>query len=261
MTLLPPAASAASAPQRTPEPLKGKVAIVTGGAAGIGLAIVNQFLNHGAQVAVLDIADLSQFESTPGVYALQCDISREEEVDKAVGTIMSKWNRLDILVNNAGVMDTMARIGEVENKTWEKCFAVNVNGPMFLIRRCIKVFQTQQTDCSIINICSISSVRGATSGAADTASKHALLGISRNTAWMYAKEGIRCNAILPGGVATNIMDNINIDEVGSYRLSSYMSCMPNICQADEVAKVALFLCTSEGVNGAEIAVDHGWTTS
>ena len=158
-------------------------------------------------------------------------------------------------LQSPSILHLLVRAGEVTNQVWKTCFAVNVDGPLFLIRRCVNIFQAQETKGCIINICSVAAVRGAAAGVAYTASKHALLGISRNTAWQYAKEGIRCNVILPGGAflrsllhpllnstyrpttgaATNIMGNLSIDPVGYQTLAPYMSCMPGLIQPNDVA--------------------------
>jgi NAD(P)-dependent dehydrogenase (short-subunit alcohol dehydrogenase family) len=82
------------------------------------------------------------------------------------------------------------KIGDISNKIWDRCFAVNVNGPMYLMRACIPQFLKQESKGVIVNVCSVASLRGAAAGVAYTASKHALLGASRSTAWMYANEGI-----------------------------------------------------------------------
>lgn len=159
--------------------------------------------------------------------------------------------------------DTIERVGDISNKIWDRCFAVNVNGPMYLIRACIPHFLKQDSKGAIVNVCSVASVRGPAAGVAYTASKHALLGLSRNTAWMYAKEGIRCSAVLPGGTETNIMQNsaVQMNQNGLQALAPYHGCMPGTLKPAELANAILFLATAPSVNGAELAVDKGWLTS
>ncbi len=133
---------------------------------------------------------------------------------------------------------------------------------MNLIRRCIP--DLLKTKGSIVNVCSTASIRGSAAGVAYTASKHALLGISRSTAWCYAKDGIRCNSIMPGATAgTDIMKNNpnGIDQAGYGPLGPYMACTPAYCTPENMANGVLFLAMAPAVNGAELAVDHGWTTS
>ena len=97
-------------------------------------------------------------------------------------------------------LSSTARTADVENATWNRVFAINVTGPMYLSRLAIRSFLEQESKGTIVNVCSTASLRGSAAGAAYTASKHALLGLSRATAWGYAKIGIRCNAVLPGGM-------------------------------------------------------------
>lgn len=154
--------------------------------------------------------------------------------------------------------------------------SVNFNGPFYLMRAAIPHFLSKPggpvegTGSStklpphkgtIVNVCSFAAVSGAAAGAAYTASKHALLGLSRNTAWMYRLEGIRCNVIIPGGVATNIMANSGNEK---FDMSGYMSLklahdtMPGIVWPDDVARAIVFLAGANGINGAELTVDQGW---
>lgn len=120
---------------------------------------------------------------------------------------------------------------------------------------------------SIINICSTAAVRGASAGALYTASKHALLGLSRNTAWMYAKEGVRTNSVIPGGVLTNIMANSGVQgpqdfAMGGYAaVKPYHDTAPGYVMPTDVAATIAYLAGADGVNGAEVTVDHGWTTA
>ncbi|TVY90649.1 Short-chain dehydrogenase reductase 3a, partial [Lachnellula willkommii] len=178
--------------------LAGKVAIVTGGSSGIGLAIVDLFRKAGAKVGVFDIQDNESNFSSDNFHFVKADISSEDSISSAVGEVISRWGHLDVLVNNAGIMDKMSRTAEVENTTWDRVFAINVTGPMYLSRLAIRSFLAQESRGTIVNVCSTASVRGSAAGAAYTASKHALLGLSRSTAWGYAKDGIRCNVVLPG---------------------------------------------------------------
>ena len=114
----------------------------------------------------------------------------------------------------------------------------------------------------IINICSVASIGGGSAGTPYTVSKHGLLGLTRTTAWMHKDDGIRCNAVLPGGMATNIYANskVEMNMEGMGKLSSYQSLMGVVRTPDVVANAVLWLAGSEGVNGAEIKVDGGWTT-
>lgn len=238
--------------------LQDKVAIVTGGASGIGAAIVKLFISSGAKVAVFDIQEPAKDEN---VHFIKINITSEENVKSAINEVVSKWGKLDILVNNAGIMDRMSTTADTTNDTWERCMAVNVTGPFYLMREAIPIFQKQETKGCIVNIGSTASIRGSAAGAAYTTSKHALLGLTRSTAWAYAKEGIRTNSILPGGTKTTIMSQISPDNEGMAILGPFLQCMPAMGEPEHVANAALFLATALSVNGAELAVDNGWTAT
>jgi len=244
--------------------LHGNVALVTGGTGGIGSAIVSLLQCQGAAVAILDVSENSaKHETAQNQVYIKCNVADEDEVNSAIDTIMHKWGHVDILVNCAGIMDGREPIGEVSNAVWERVFAINVTGPMYLMRRCIPIFLKQESKGVIVNICSVASARGPAAGVAYTAAKHALLGVSRNTAWMYAKDGIRCNSVLPGRTDTDILKNSGVSKVGEAgtRLGPYLSCIPGSCQPNDIANAVLFLATAPSVNGAELAVDHGWMTA
>jgi len=131
---------------------------------------------------------------------------------------------------------------------------------MYLTREAVNVFMKQESRGAIVNIASTSAVRGGAAGIAYTASKHAALGISRSTAWAYAKDGIRTNAVLPGGVNTNILKSAVMDQKGYDSLASYIDTLPKFSQAINVARAVIFLASTPDVNGAELSVDNGWLT-
>ena len=167
------------------------------------------------------------------------------------------------MVNNAGVIDLWQGVGELTNDAWERTLGVNLNGPMFT-SRCAVPVMVKQGGGSIINVASNAGIGGGPAGAAYVASKHGLVGLTRNTAWIYAKDGIRCNAICPGGVATNILESSDlsrIDPKGNERIRPYLSIMPGLGMPIDIANLALFLASDDSkfVNGAIIPADAGWT--
>ncbi len=162
-------------------------------------------------------------------------------------------------------MGYMQGIGELDDEVWRRVLGINLDGPMFTSRRAVKHMLAQGSG-SIINIGSTASISGGAAGAAYTVSKHGLLGLTRNTAWMYAKRGIRCNAILPGGTVTNIAETMppeKLDPAGAARASEYAGLIPEFLQPDDVAAVALFLAsgTAAGINGAIITANAAWTAA
>lgn len=250
--------------------LQGKVAVVTGAASGMGLAIATRFAAEGAVViagdwnaARLDAA-VAAIRATGGaIEGVQGNIADRQAAEALVDLAISTHGRLDVLCNNAGVMDYMQGVGELEDEVWRRVLSINLDGPMFTSRRAVQQMRRQGSG-SIINVASIGGLQGGAAGAAYTVSKHGLIGLSRNTAWMYAKEGIRCNAICPGATATNITETMppdRLDPFGAARAGAYAALVPATLEPQDIAELALFLASDESrfINGAVITADAGWT--
>ncbi|MCL6643562.1 MAG: glucose 1-dehydrogenase [Dehalococcoidia bacterium] len=252
--------------------LAGKVAVITGAASGMGLAMARTFAEAGAKLVLGDwngerletaLADLKA--AGAAAEGLQGDISDRAAAEALVDRAFAAFGRLDVLVNNAGIMDGMAGVAEVTDETWRRVFAVNVEGPLHTMRRAIPRM-VEQGGGTIINIASVGGLHGGAAGAAYTASKHALIGLTKNTAYMYGPKGIRANAIAPGGTKTNIgesMARAGIDPAGMARVQAFTSLMPGLLEPEDVAAVARFLASdaARGINGAVITVDLGWTAA
>ncbi|TDF90613.1 SDR family oxidoreductase [Paenibacillus piri] len=248
--------------------LEGKVAVVTGAASGMGKAIAELYAKEGAKVVVSDLniegaeAVAEGIKSNGGeAIALKTNVADPNDINAMIDTAVNEYGTLDILVNNAGIGDNMAPAGEVNDDRWDLIFDINTKGVMRAIRKAIPIF-LEKGKGVIINTASTGGFNGAHAGVAYTASKHAVIGITKNTGFMYAQKGIRCNAIAPGGTATNIVSTINnVSEFGFSRTKVIQSAIPRIGQADEIAQVALFLASDESsfVNGAVIVADAGWT--
>lgn len=176
---------------------------------------------------------------------------------------MEKFGTLDILVNNAGIMDNFEPVGDIADEQYEKVFAVNTTGVMHTMRKAVPVF-LEKGKGVIINVASTGGFSGAHAGATYGASKHAVIGLTKNTAFMYANEGIRCNAIAPGAVETNIGSSMtNINQFGMTRAGMTHGLSPRSGQPEEIAEAALFLASdaSSFVNGVVLPVDGGWTSA
>jgi NAD(P)-dependent dehydrogenase (short-subunit alcohol dehydrogenase family) len=137
---------------------------------------------------------------------------------------------------------------------------VNLNGPFYAMRAVLPIMLKHGKGV-ILNIASVGGLFGSRAGAAYTASKHALIGLTKNTGFMYAQKGIRCNAIAPGGVNTHIADSLIPDALGYERCISGASLMPRMGEPEEIAQIAAHLCSDEAsfINGAVITADGGWT--
>lgn len=173
---------------------------------------------------------------------------------------MDKYGRIDILINNAGILDNFTALGDLSDELWEKVININLTAPMKLSRKVIPIMEKQESG-NIINISSLGGLYGSRAGAAYTASKFALTGLTKNIAYMYAEKGIRCNAISPGGVDTEISANLEPSEFGMDRVMKGTANNIRSGSGKEIATIALFLASDESsfVNGDVIVADAGWT--
>lgn len=251
--------------------LKDKVAIVTGASSGMGNDIAFKYAMEGAKVIAVarrleKLEHLAEKAKKHGgeITPLVADISKQKEAESLVIEAIKRFDKLDILVNNAGIMDDFSPVGDVSDEMWTKVMDVNINGPFYTTRSAVKYFLTREEGGIIINVASIGGLFGARAGAAYTASKHALVGLTKNTGFMYSKHNIRCNAICPGGIVTDIgsgefMKSVN--QQGMAMASAGIGANPRMGLGSEIASVAVMLATeaSSYINGQCIAVDGGFT--
>lgn len=247
--------------------LENKVAIVTGAGSGMGKAIAERYVKEGAKVVASDIneAGVQELISSLGdlssnIAFFQCDVSNREQVEAMVDFAVEKFGGLDILVNNAGILDKMMPVTEVEDGLWNKVMEVNVNGIMYACRKAIPLME--EKGGAIVNIASVGGLNGCRAGAAYTASKFAAVGLTKNIGFMYAKRNIRCNAICPGSIMTNIGASLGgASEFGMQMSGMGVPLSPRMGQPEEIASAALFLASDEAsfVNGTVLSVDGGWT--
>jgi NAD(P)-dependent dehydrogenase (short-subunit alcohol dehydrogenase family) len=244
--------------------LKDKVAVVTGAGSGIGRAITELYLKEGAKVVAADI-DAGRLDTLANdvqagdhLLTLTGNIADKAHAEQLIESAVSTFGKLDILVNNAGIVDGFEAVGEVSDAVWQRVMAVNVDGPMYTSRKAV---QAMQGGGVIVNISSVGGLFGGRAGAAYTVSKHALIGLTRSVAWQYATSGIRCVAICPGGVETNIMTKIPENTLGWQRAQLTFGMNLRSAKPCELATVALFLASDEAsfVNGAILTADGGWT--
>lgn len=250
--------------------LENKVSVITGAGSGMGKEIALLFAAEGSKVIATDIDQkrldalkIEIKEKGGEVTTLISNIAKEEDIENMISVAVSTYGTLDILVNNAGIMDHFAPVAELENAMWEKVMKVNVDGPFKAMRSALKIF-LKKGNGVIVNIASIGGLNGARAGAAYTASKHAVIGLTKNTGYMYSKSGIRCNAIAPGAVNTNIGDTIDFSKITplvNERIMPGMTLNPRTGEPSEIAKVALFLASDDSsfVNASVITVDGGWS--
>lgn len=250
--------------------LAGKVAIVTGAASGLGKAIAILYAAEGAKLIAADINEAAlsllqkEITDTQGtITTVIANMAKADEIDNMVKTAVETYGTVDILVNNAGVMDDFSPVADVTDQLWDRVMAINLNGPFKAMRSVLKMMLEKKSGV-IVNIASIGGLQGARAGAAYTASKHALIGLTKNTGYMYAKLGIRCNVIAPGAMETNIASTIDFSKISALvneRIMPGMALNPRSSNPTEVANLALFLASEDAsfINGAVMVADGGWT--
>ena len=246
----------------------GKVALITGAGSGIGYATALRLAKEGASVVGCDVnaagleAMAAEIRGAGGkVATVTGDITKQADVDRIVATAVEQSGGVDILGNVAGIMDWFLPAHEVDDATWERVMAVNVTGPMLLMRKVLPLMM-QKKHGAIVNISSVGGLGGGAAGFAYTVSKHAIIGATSSVAWAYRKEGIRCNAICPGGVKTNIGTTAAPrSDWGMAQLAPWHGLAGDSAEPDAIATLFSWLASEEAsnVNGAIVTADGGWT--
>ena len=243
-----------------------KLAVITGAAQGIGRRTAETFAAAGYSLALLDLQACSS--TLNGVSAAGCDaadfagdISDESVVEATAEAIRARWNRVDVLVNNAGI-SSIAPAETIDARTFRRVLEVNLVAP-FLLARAFGKTMLQQRSGSIVNIASIAGIAGIADRAAYNASKHGLIGLTRTLAAEWGGRGVRCNAVCPGWVKTEM--DVADQAGGNYSDQDIIDVNPmgRFASPDDIAKAILFLADPEQsgfVNGHALVVDGGWTT-
>ncbi|MDH4147549.1 MAG: SDR family oxidoreductase [Acidimicrobiia bacterium] len=248
------------------ERLAGKVAVITGGASGMGRATVERFLDEGARVVVGDLnadngaallADLEAAGHGDAVRFTRTDVSVEEDVTAMVGLAVDAFGRLDVMFNNAGLGGAIGPITEIDVDAWDFTFAVLVRGVFLGTKHATRVFKDQGEGGSIINTASVAGLGGGAGPQAYSAAKAAVVNLSVTTAAELAPARIRVNAICPGMIFTPLM-HLG-DEEDAERVMREFQPWPERGEGTDIAATALFLASDESafVTGQTIAVDGG----
>ncbi|HEY8591022.1 MAG TPA: SDR family NAD(P)-dependent oxidoreductase [Naasia sp.] len=247
--------------QVTPGRFAGKTVIVTGAASGIGRATASRVAREGGRVIAVDIsADrLTEFAASlpdADISTVAGDITKAEDIERIVA---AAGERIDALANVAGIMDDFTPIHEVSDAVWDRVFAVNVTGMMKLTRAVVPAMLAAHRG-SIVNVASEAALRGSAAGVAYTASKHAVVGITKSSALMYGASGIRVNAVAPGPVATGIQASFS-SPFGQERLGGFMASIPPVAVPEQLAASITFLLSDDGTNvsGAILPSDGAWS--
>jgi NAD(P)-dependent dehydrogenase (short-subunit alcohol dehydrogenase family) len=243
---------------------KDKVAIVTGGSFGIGRAAAIAFAERGAKVVIADwVEDNETLNAIKGAGGdaifIKCDVSGDESVRTMVDKTIAQYGRLDYAFNNAGVEGISAPTHECTNENWDKTIGINLKGVWLCMKYEIP-YMIKQGKGAIVNNASIAGLVGFVNIPAYVASKHGILGLTKNAALEYAKSGIRVNAVCPGVIKTPMIDRFTgKDKVVEKQFES-MEPIGRMGQPEEVAQAVIWLCSDAAsfVTAHPMAVDGGW---
>jgi NAD(P)-dependent dehydrogenase (short-subunit alcohol dehydrogenase family) len=245
---------------------KNKVVIITGSTYGIGKSAAIAFAQRGAKVV---LSDWKQDEDTLSTIIknggdsifVNCDVSVENDVKTLVAETIAKYGRLDFAFNNAGIEGTPASATECSNDNWDKTININLKGVWY----CMKYQIPEMLKVGggvIVNNASIAGLVGFGGVPAYVASKHAVVGLTKNVALDYEKQNIRVNAVCPGVIHTPMIDRFTGGDPKAIEQLVAAKPMGRVGQPEEIAETVVFLCSNAAsfITGQAIAIDGGWTT-
>lgn len=247
--------------------LKGKVAVVTGGGAGIGLACATKLAELGVAVGIADIDATAANEAANNLMsqgyrclALETDVSKAPQVDQLFQATSEAFGPIGIAVNNAGVGAPLTPLGDTEESDFDRIMAVNLKGVWLCMRAALR-HMTPQKSGSIINMASALSITTFPGSSLYTASKHGVSGLTRSAAVEYGESGVRINAVCPGFISTPLLHSTVSEEVAKAMAAKHP--MNRLGTAAEIADAVAYLASdaSSFVTGSLFSVDGGWTAT
>jgi NAD(P)-dependent dehydrogenase (short-subunit alcohol dehydrogenase family) len=245
----------------------GSVVVISGASSGIGKAIALKMAAEGAVVIGCARTKSRLDEVGDEIRALgqtatmvAADVSNGQEVSDLADYIVREHGRVDALVNAAGVSDYFVPLHELTDTQWHRVLDINVTGVMLMSRAMLPAMRAQESGV-IVNVSSVAGFRGGMTGFAYTASKHAVIGMTRSLAWAYRGEGIRCNALCPGAVDTGFGADSESSEWGYQRLKPVHRLAGGLVDAERIAETASWLASPESsaLNGSVVTADAGWS--
>ncbi|WP_149525063.1 SDR family NAD(P)-dependent oxidoreductase [Sphingobacterium hotanense] len=241
--------------------LENKVSIVTGGASGIGKAIVELFVKEGAKVVVADLNEklgdqLIDSLGDSNIIFVKADASSAEDNKKIVDVAIENFGALHIAVNNAGIGGDSATVGDLSIEGWKKVIDINLNGVFYGMH--YQLPEMEKVGGSIINMASILGQVGFANSSAYVAAKHGVVGLTKSAGWEYATKGVRINAIGPGFISTPLVDNALDADALKYLETQH--AFQRLGKAEEVAELALWLASDKSsfVTASYYPVDGGY---
>jgi NAD(P)-dependent dehydrogenase (short-subunit alcohol dehydrogenase family) len=245
---------------------ENKVVLITGSTYGIGKATAIAFALRGAKVVLSDyIADIDTEkiiqENGGEAIFVPCDVSKEEDIKNLVAKAVEKYGRLDFAFNNAGIEGNAAPVTDCDLNNWDNTININLKGVWLCMKYQIPEM-LKSGGGSIVNNASIAGLVGFSGVPAYVASKHGVVGLTKNAALDYAKQGIRVNAVCPGVIQTPMIDRFTHGDESALNLLKQGKPMGRLGVPEEIAETVVFLCSDGAsfITGQAIAVDGGWTT-
>jgi NAD(P)-dependent dehydrogenase (short-subunit alcohol dehydrogenase family) len=239
----------------------GQTVVVTGAGSGIGRATAARVAREGGRVVAVDLAAdrlaaLAAEHDGLDVVPVTADITREDDV---AAVLAAAGGRVDGLANVAGVTDDFTPVHETTDEVWERVLAVNLTGT-FRLTRAVLPAMLRAGRGAVVNVASEAALRGSAAGTAYTTSKHAVVGLTRSAAFMYADRGIRVNAVAPGPVATGIAGAPRPPSV-RHRMDPLLATIPELAEPEHLAASITFLLSDDAVNvtGVVLPSDGGWS--
>ena len=251
--------------------LKGKVALITGGGVGIGAEITKRFVADGAKVCISGrrqekLDELAKSLPEGSVATCSGDVTSLDDVKRMVDTTVKLGGKIDVLVNNAGI-DDPGSVADADVETWKRVMEVNLTGPFLTMKACIPLM-IKAGGGSIINIASLGGTRCIPTMSAYCSSKAGLIMLTQQAALDYGPSKIRCNAVCPGAVRTNMMENstgkplakaLKTDIDGAFAMLTSFTPLKRISTPDEITGICSYLASDESsfMTGSCLLIDGG----